>query len=112
MTHVLGDMSKEDVMQKDFKERTEKREADNITIELSAETEIVKTNPIGVVTNCSKLNVRKNPDASDKSNIICEIPLGAEVTINAEKSTRQFWAVTTTEGAYGFCMKEYVNVIR
>lgn len=99
-------------MQKDFKERAERREADNITIEQSIETEIVKTNPVGVVTNCSKLNVRKNPDASDKSNIICEIPLGAEVSIDAEKSTREFWAIATAEGAYGFCMKKYINVIR
>lgn len=65
----------------------------------------------GVVDNCGKLNVRKQP--SIKSDVVVVIDKGAEVVIDETKSTEEFYRVRSASEAnpfYGFCMKKYITV--
>ena len=67
------------------------------------------TPTIGVV-NCSLLRVRSAADSSIVANVICEIPEGTEVQIDNTKSTEDFYAITTTVGVEGFCMKKFITI--
>lgn len=64
---------------------------------------------LGVVTECALLKVRKTPEVVD-DNILDEIPLATEVFIDMEKSTEEFYKVTTAAGLDGFCMKKFINI--
>lgn len=63
---------------------------------------------IGVVTDCSKLNVRKEPKSD--AEVICIVEALSEVMIDEKESTEEFYKVTTEAGAEGYCMKKYVTV--
>lgn len=63
---------------------------------------------IGMVTDCKKLNVRKNPSAD--ADIICELLKLAEVMISDSESTDEFYKINTDSGIEGFCMKKYIAV--
>ena len=67
-----------------------------------------KKTKIGVVTDCVKLNVRKKPHLN--ADVVREIPLATEVTIDERRSTDDFYSVRLSDGAYGFCMKKYIAV--
>jgi uncharacterized protein YgiM (DUF1202 family) len=62
---------------------------------------------IGVVTDCVKLNVRKEP--SKDSDVVCELLLGTEVMIDIFESTDDFYKVITEAGVEGYCMKKFIN---
>lgn len=64
---------------------------------------------IGVVANCPRLRVRAA--ASINAEVLCEIESGSEVTIDKSKSTKDFYAVCTSAGVEGFCMKKFIIVI-
>lgn len=70
--------------------------------------QVTMSNPIGVVVNCEKLNVRKN--SSVKSESIGVIVKGTEVEIFEDSSTNDFYSVVTPEGLNGYCMKKYISV--
>lgn len=83
----------------------------------SQETEVIQDNiaevkvntaKVGIVTGCSKLNVREEPKTD--SAIISEIPCQAEVMIEEAESTEDFYKVCTSFGVEGFCMKKYIVV--
>lgn len=61
----------------------------------------------GVVVDCARLNVRVAPFAS--ANAICTIASGAEVTINVDESTDEWFSICTASGVDGYCMKRYIN---
>lgn len=63
---------------------------------------------VGVVTDCSKLNVREKPKANAK--ILTEIPVKSDVIINEEESTKEFYKVCTATGVEGYCMKKYITI--
>ena len=63
----------------------------------------------GVVTDCVKLNVRKEPDGDSK--ILCTVDAKDELVIVESESTEDFYKVITPKGVEGFCMKRYVTVI-
>lgn len=63
---------------------------------------------IGYVTECAKLNVRKEP--SKEADVVTVIPLGAEVMIDDLGSTEDFYKVCTETGVEGYCMKKFINV--
>lgn len=63
---------------------------------------------IGVVANCSRLNVRKNPNRH--SEVLGIIDKGAEVIIDEANSTVNLYKVCTASGLEGYCMKEYIVV--
>lgn len=62
----------------------------------------------GVVTNCSKLNVRVAPNIN--ADIACVVDSNAELEIELSASTDDWFSVHTVSGIKGYCMKQYVNV--
>lgn len=62
----------------------------------------------GYVTDCLKLNIRKEP--SLQADILCEVPVAAKLLIAPDTSTEEWFNVVTESGVDGFCMKKYVNI--
>lgn len=73
-----------------------------------AEDNLVSENKTGIVTNCVRLNVRKEPKTD--AAIICEIDNKTEVVIDENASTREFYKVYMASGIEGFCMKKYITI--
>lgn len=63
---------------------------------------------IGVVVDCTKLNVRVAPYLD--ADVECVIPVSSEVTINEAESVEEFYKVCTAAGIEGFCMKKYIRL--
>lgn len=63
---------------------------------------------IGVVVNCIKLNVRKEPDKT--SNIIQIIDALTEVRVIVKDSTYNFYKVILPSGIEGYCMKKFIEL--
>ena len=62
----------------------------------------------GKVSGCTRLNVRKAAVAT--ADVECVIEQGAEVAINKEESTAEFYKVCTASGVEGFCMKRFIVI--
>lgn len=73
------------------------------------ESEVISEPVLGVVSGCSKLNVRKEPKAG--SDIVCELEAKTEVMISETESTKDFYRVFTKDGVQGYCMKQYITII-
>lgn len=118
------------VVKKEFETSTEEVE-DIVTPPVAAEPQIEETAAIpegvsefipvitpkpapkpveGVVVGCVKLNVRTYP--SINSDIICVINVNDVVTIDRDKSNKDWFKVRTASGEDGFCMCKFVNVKR
>lgn len=63
---------------------------------------------IGVVTDCLKLNIRKEPNMD--SEVVVVVTCLDELRIDPETSTDDWYAVCTVAGIEGFCMKKFVAV--
>ena len=88
-------------------------EIEESVVYTEVEETVVGTTPaevkVGVVVDCSLLNVRTNPHPN--AHIKLTIPKGTEVEI--EGSDGDFYFVrksTPTEGFCGWCMKKYISV--
>ena len=99
---------------KDNKSTISKVEVDE-TVELNEvdETSSIEvadhTTPIeGIVTNCTSLNIRKQPSVD--SDILCFVRVGTTLMIDESTSTEDWYNVYTAAGMSGFCMKNYVRV--
>ena len=62
----------------------------------------------GMVIDCAKLNVRKQPNL--KADVLCEVAVRAKLIINPAKSTKEWYCVRTEQGVVGYCMKKYIKV--
>ena len=62
----------------------------------------------GVVTGCMKLNVRVKPSAN--AEVVCVVDANSELTIDANKSNKDWFAVYTSAGIEGYCMRKFVEV--
>lgn len=62
----------------------------------------------GKVAGCSKLNVRQYPNL--RSDVLCCLAENAEIEIDEDKSTNDFYAICTPTGLEGFCLKEFVKI--
>ena len=62
----------------------------------------------GIVTNCTSLNIRKEPSVD--SDILCFVRVGTSLMIDESMSTEDWYNVYTAAGMSGFCMKNYVRV--
>lgn len=82
--------------------------AENTKEQIEPEPE--KTQFIGVVTNCVKLNVRKHPNVN--SEIVCTVDLCSELLLDLSNSTNEFYKVCTEAGLEGYCMKEFVAEVK
>ena len=63
---------------------------------------------IGIVVNCIKLNVRKEPDKT--SDIIQIIDALTEVRVIVKDSTYNFYKVILPSGIEGYCMKKFIEL--
>ena len=78
-------------------------------VEPAVEPEVVPVIPdIGVVINCTRLNVRANPVADAK--VLCVLEAKSEVEIDMARSTSDWYHVITATGIDGFCMKRFVEL--
>ena len=75
-----------------------------------AEEEVSKPKKqmIGVVIDCSSLNIRAKSNIN--SEIIATVKAGTELLINEDESVNEWYKVCTEAGIEGFCMKKYVSV--
>ncbi len=62
---------------------------------------------IGVVTNCSKLNIRKSPDL--KSEVVTQVNVKSELGIISDKK-KDWYQVSVIPGVEGYCMKKYITL--
>lgn len=79
--------------------------AEDIRVE---ENEEAVENIIGVVTDCLKLNIRKEPNKD--SDVVVVVTCLDELKIDLDASTDDWYAVCTVAGIEGFCMKKFVAV--
>lgn len=63
---------------------------------------------IGIVTDCMKLNIRKEPSVD--AVVICEVSALSRLMIDRDKSTEDWLSVCTETGVDGFCMKKFVTI--
>lgn len=78
-----------------------------VEIQNGVEEKVEQVSMVGMVTDCTKLNVRQEP--SKDAEIVCEIPVDSEVTIYEDQSTEDFYKVCTAAGAEGFCMRKFIR---
>lgn len=63
---------------------------------------------IGVVIDCSSLNIRAK--SSINSEIIATVKAGTKLLINEDESIGEWYKVCTETGIEGFCMRKYVSI--
>lgn len=71
--------------------------------------EEVKRTVKGKVIDCTRLNVRRRPNKDSEVN--CIIDVDSIVEINENKSNDEWYRVTTDNGIYGYCMKQYISLL-
>ena len=64
----------------------------------------------GVVTDCICLNVRKQPDIH--ADVVVIIDALTQVFVDLDASTEDFYKVTISDGAEGFCMRKYIALAK
>ena len=104
--------SQTDKVEEELVEELDERIEDNNEAEEEKQQEETKTQPepvYGVVHNCTKLNVRKQP--SIDSEIVFILNEGSEVSIDEENSTEEWYSITHASGVEGFCMKQFVAML-
>lgn len=75
--------------------------------------EVINEEPVieevkGYLTNCAKLNVRAT--AAKDANVLCILDRDAEVTVDLDNSTSEFYKICTSAGVEGYCMKQFIAV--
>ena len=78
-------------------------------VDEAAPAEVMKNFTVGVVTDCLKLNVRKEP--SDDGEVLDIIDALSEVKVDIDASTKDFFKVNAA-GVEGFCMRKYIALRR
>lgn len=83
------------------------------TVDAIAEAADEVVEPIyGVVCNCKKLRVRKNPKAVSEVNVLCEIAENTKLIVDPASidADNEWLSVCTETGVAGYCKKEYVRI--
>lgn len=93
-------------------ESVEPAEPAESAVEVKMVEETVKTVHIpktinGVVANCTKLNIRKDP--SVHAEILGVVNVDSEMKIDMDKSNDKWFYVSTAVGIDGYCMRDFVN---
>ena len=84
--------------------------AETPMVDEAAPAEVMKTFTAGVVTDCMRLYVRKDPSADGE--VVTVIDCLSKVMVDMEGSTDEFYKVCTASGAEGFCMRKYIALKR
>lgn len=61
----------------------------------------------GVVTNCSKLNVRSEPSLF--ADVVCVLDVATEIKIDVAQSHNEWFKICTAAGTEGYCMRKFVK---
>lgn len=75
-------------------------------VDEAATVEAAKSFASGVVTDCLKLNVRKEPSAD--AEVLAIVDCLSEVMVDIDASINDFYKVCTAVGVEGFCMRKYI----
>lgn len=67
-----------------------------------------KEQVIGVVTNCLRLNVRKDP--SPTAEVLCTVDAKHDLVIDIDESTEDYYKICTEAGIEGYCVKFFVTI--
>lgn len=62
----------------------------------------------GVVTDCFRLNVRKEPDKT--ADIVSVVDVCTQLKVDEKRSTDSWYYVLDSNGNSGYCMKRYVSI--
>lgn len=106
-TNKLSETDKEAVIEQQITE-PEVEELITATVSESDPEPEQEKSIIGIVTDCLKLRVRKQPNTA--AEVLCEIDALSEVQIDEKESTEEFYKVCTEAGIEGFCMKKFIAV--
>lgn len=86
--------------------------AKNKTVNNSAEAvdESIKENDLltGVVTDCFRLNVRKEPNKN--ADVVTIVDIAAQLKVDEKKSTDNWYYILDSHGNSGYCMKQYISI--
>lgn len=82
-------------------------DVETAVVDNAVETPVERRVVTGKVFNCSLLNVRKR--AKIDSDIVATLNRGTTVTINLDKSTSDFYSISTANGINGFCVKNFIK---
>lgn len=66
---------------------------------------VIKT---GIVTDCTRLNVREDPELTAR--IVGTIDCSVDVIVDENQSTNTFYKVCTAAGIEGYCMKKFITI--
>lgn len=64
----------------------------------------------GIVSGCTKLNIRVKPNAT--ATVLCVVDAKSELKIDESKTNKDWFAVCTSNGVEGYCMRKFVEVNR
>lgn len=78
----------------------------NETVAVVEETETKSKEFMGVITGCSKLNIRKTPEVKN-NNILKEVESGSKLSVIDD--VKDFYKVALEDGTTGFAMKKYIK---
>lgn len=80
----------------------------NETVIPEVEKEITPKTVLGIVTGCSKLNVRVK--ANIKATVASVIDAKTEVVVYPDESTKDWYKVVIKGVNEGFCMKKFITI--
>lgn len=83
--------------------------AETHPVDEAVPAEVMKSFTAGVVTDCTKLNVRKEPSAD--AEVLATIDALSKVMVDVDASTNEFYKVCAA-GVEGFCMRKYIALKR
>lgn len=63
---------------------------------------------VGVVTGCSRLNVREAPETVGE--VICVVPVWSEIQVCLTHEYDIWYHVITAAGQEGYCMKQFIEI--
>lgn len=63
---------------------------------------------IGTVINCKTLNIREEPTTG--SSIVTTVRMSDEVKIDIENPIDDWYLISTSTGAIGYCMKKFISI--
>lgn len=97
---------------KNYNKMSEKSAKETVveTAPVTENSKQAKEEPVyGVVTNCTRLNVRSKPNI--KANVVSIVEKETKFIINKKESTKEFYSVSSIdEKIKGFCMRDYITI--
>lgn len=116
MIHALG-KSNEEVNTVSNKKDYTKFSKENVNEVVESHEDVTLTEIVeesdktvtGIVTNCTRLNVRKNPNST--APVVAVIDASTDLVVYVDEAAGDFFKICTASGIEGFCMKDYISLI-